>query len=176
MKKKFVLVLLIIFFSITFIILYSSLHKVEIYIPEKITNKSTIKFSAKDLFSNKEIDFNSLVKNDKLTIINIWASWCQPCRDEHPFLMKLGDDKNINLIGISYKDNIKNSKKFLNDFGNPFSNILIDKNGLISINIGAYGVPETYIINADKKILKKYIGPLKEKNYLEIMSLSNENN
>ena len=176
MKKKFVLVLLLIFFSITFIILYSSLYKVEIYIPEKITNKSIIEFSAKDLFSNKEIDFNSLVKNDKLTIINIWASWCQPCREEHPFLMKLGNDKNINLIGISYKDNIKNSKKFLNDFGNPFSNILIDKNGLISINIGAYGVPETYIINADKKILKKYIGPLKEKNYLEIMSLSNENN
>ena len=68
MKKKFVLVLLLIFFSITFIILYSSLHKVEIYIPEKITNKSTLEFSAKDLFSNKEIDFNSLVKNDKLTI------------------------------------------------------------------------------------------------------------
>lgn len=176
MKKKLIFLTLVLFFSIIFIILYSGLNKVEKYVPEKVTNNNIIKFSAKDLFSSNEIDFNSLVKNDKLTIINIWASWCQPCREEHPFLMKLGDDKNINLIGISYKDNIKNSKKFLNDFGNPFSNILIDKNGLISINIGAYGVPETYIINADKKILKKYIGPLKEKNYLEIMSLSNENN
>jgi len=168
--------MLVLFFSIIFIILYSGLNKVEKYVPENFTNNNIIKFSAKDLFSQKEIDFNSLVNNNKLTIINIWASWCQPCREEHPYLMKLGNNKNINLIGIVYKDNYKNSKKFLNSFGNPFSKVLVDKSGIISINLGAYGVPETYIINSDKKILKKYIGPLKEKNFSEIVKLANEIN
>ena len=176
MKKKLIFFTLILFFSIIFIILFSGLNKVEKYVPEKITNNNIIKFSAKDLFSQKEIDFNSLVINNKLTIINIWASWCQPCREEHPYLMKLGSNKNVNLIGIAYKDNYKNSKKFLNSFGNPFSKVLVDKSGIISINLGAYGVPETYIINSDKIILKKYIGPLKEKNFSEISKLANEIN
>ena len=90
--------------------------------------------------------------------------------------MKLRDIKKINLIGLSYKDNNKNSKKFLYDHGNPFSKVLVDKNGLISINIGAYGVPETYLISSDKKILKKYIGPIKKENYLEIIGYANEIN
>lgn len=176
MKKKLIFFTLVLLFSIIFIILYSGLNKVEKYVPEKITNNSIIKFSAKDLFSKKEFKFNSLVIDNKLTIINIWASWCQPCREEHPYLMKLGSHRNVNLIGITYKDNYKNSKKFLNNFGNPFSKVLVDKSGIISINIGAYGVPETYIINSDKKILKKYIGPLKEKDFLEIKRLANEIN
>ncbi len=176
MKKKITLVLLLIFFSLSFIILYFSLDKVETYVPEKIMNKNIIEFSAHDLFSDEEVDFNNLVIKDKLTIINIWSSWCQPCRKEHPFLMKLGDSKKINLIGLSYKDSNKNSKKFLYDYGNPFSKVLVDKNGLISIAIGAYGVPETYIISSDKKILKKYIGPLKKENYLEILGYTNEIN
>jgi len=176
MKKKLTLILLLIFFSVSFVILYFSLNKVETYIPEKITNKNIIEFSAQDLFSNQEVNFNNLVRKDKLTIINIWASWCQPCRMEHPFLMKLIDIKKINLIGLSYKDNNKNSKKFLYDHGNPFSKVLVDKNGLISINIGAYGVPETYLISSDKKILKKYIGPIKKENYLEIIGYANEIN
>ena len=176
MKKNFTFILLLVFFSLSFIILYLSLNKVETYVPKKITNKNIIKFSAQDLFSNQEVDFNNLVIKDKLTIINIWASWCQPCRKEHPFLMKLADNKKINLIGLSYKDNNKNSKKFLDEYGNPFSKVLVDKDGLISINIGAYGVPETYIINADKKILKKYIGPIKKENYFEIIDHANEIN
>jgi len=176
MKKKLIFLTLIIFFTIIFIILYNGIERVKTYSPEKITNKNIIKFSAKDLFSEKKVDFGNLVMSNKLTIINIWSSWCKPCRDEHPYLMKIGNKKNINLIGINYKDNLKNSKKFIDNFGNPFSRILVDADGIISINIGAYGVPETYIINSEKKILKKYIGPLKEKNVKEIMKLANEIN
>tara|TARA_B100000953_G_C17836404_1_gene363558 strand:- start:80 stop:610 length:531 start_codon:yes stop_codon:yes gene_type:complete len=176
MKKNLIFLTLLIFFSIIFIILYSGLERVKTYSPEKITNKNIIKFSAKDLFSENKVDFNNLVLSNKLTVINIWASWCKPCREEHSYLMKIGNEKNINLIGINYKDNLNNSKKFIDNFGNPFSRILVDKNGIISINIGAYGVPETYIINSEKKILKKYIGPLKEKNVEEIIRLANEIN
>ena len=176
MKKNIIYIALVVFFTSIFVILFYGLERVETYIPEKITNKNVLKFSAKDLFSNKNVSFDSLVSGNKLTIINIWASWCKPCREEHKYLMKLKNQKNINLIGINYKDNTKNSKNFINKFGNPFSKILVDTNGMISINIGAYAVPETYIINSNKKILKKYIGPLTENNIEEIIRIVNEIN
>ncbi len=176
MKKKVVFITLVILFSTVFIILYNGLERIETYIPKKIVNKNIINFSAKDFFSEKKIDFKDLIISDKLTIINIWSSWCKPCRDEHSYLVKLKNEKKINLIGINYKDNPKNSKKFLDSLGNPFSKILVDRNGIISINIGAYGVPETYIINSNKKIIKKYIGPLTKKNFEEIIRLSDEIN
>ncbi len=86
-----------------------------------------------------------------------------PCRSEHHFLMDLSKNSKINLVGLNYKDRLTNAKKFINDFGNPFSKILIDPDGTISIELGAYGIPETFIINKDRKIVKKFIGPLTKK-------------
>ena len=76
--------------------------------------------------------------------------------------MKLSRNKNIKLIGLNYKDNFNNAKKFLNELGNPYSQILIDKNGLLSIEFGAYGVPETFVVNKKKTIIKKFIGTINE--------------
>ena len=91
--------------------------------------------------------------------MNIWASWCVPCREEHQFLMELKKEKNLKIIGLNYKDDTKNAKKFLDDLKNPYSNIFLDKDGLIAIEWGAYGVPESFLIY-NKKIIKKVIGPL----------------
>ncbi len=96
-----------------------------------------------------------------------------PCRIEHPFLMELSHNSKINLVGLNYKDRSNNAKKFINDFGNPYSIILIDPNGTISIELGAYGVPETFIVNKDQKIVKKFIGPLTKKNLKEIEKIVN---
>ena len=85
--------------------------------------------------------------------------------------MKLSRDQNIKLIGLNYKDNLSNAKKFINELGNPYSKILIDKNGLLSIEFGSYGVPETFVINKDKIIVKKFLGPLSQKNLNEIESI-----
>ena len=102
--------------------------------------------------------------------MNIWASWCAPCRDEHPFLLNLGKQDNLEIIGLNYKDNTENAKKFLKELNNPYKVILTDKDGIIAIEWGAYGVPETFLIY-DKKIIKKYIGPLNLNSLLEIKEL-----
>ena len=99
--------------------------------------------------------------------MNIWASWCVPCRDEHPFLLNLSKLDNIEIIGLNYKDNNQKAKKFLNELDNPYKVILSDKDGTIAIEWGAYGVPETFLIH-DKKIIKKFIGPLNTNSLLEI--------
>jgi len=101
-------------------------------------------------------------------VLNIWASWCVPCREEHSLLMKLSKNQSIKLIGLNYKDNLNNAQKFIDELGNPYSQILMDKDGTLAIEFGAYGVPETFIIDKDRKILKKFIGPLNKKILKEI--------
>jgi cytochrome c biogenesis protein CcmG/thiol:disulfide interchange protein DsbE len=91
--------------------------------------------------------------------VNIFASWCAPCKVEHPFLMKL-KNKNISIIGINYKDTKDNAKKFLRKFKNPYQEVLLDYKGELSINLGAYGVPETYLVDKNFKIIDKQIGPI----------------
>ena len=99
--------------------------------------------------------------------MNIWASWCIPCREEHKFLMKLKKDERIELIGFNYKDNFKNASSFLKDLGNPYNIIVSDKDGTASIEWGAYGVPESFLVHQNK-IIKRFIGPIKNKDLLEI--------
>ena len=74
--------------------------------------------------------------------------------------MELSKNQSLKLIGLNYKDNLNNAKKFINEFGNPYSQILIDNEGILSVEFGAYGVPETFIIDKDKKIIRKFIGPI----------------
>ena len=90
-----------------------------------------------------------------------------PCRDEHPFLINLGKNKKIEIIGLNYKDDFKNAEKFINEFGNPYSIILLDRNGTNAIEWGAIGVPETFLIHKNR-IIKRYIGPLNLKLIEEI--------
>ncbi|MBD1167552.1 redoxin family protein, partial [Pelagibacterales bacterium SAG-MED09] len=99
-----------------------------------------------------------------------WASWCVPCRDEHYFLISLSEDDQLEIIGLNYKDKLRNAKKFLDELGNPYKQNLLDPTGTIAINWGAFGVPETFLIYHDK-IIKKFIGPINENSYLEIKRL-----
>jgi len=173
MKKNIIYLTIIFIIIIIFTLFYKGLYKAKTYIPNELNNKNLVQFSSKDLFSEVETNSSDLILNNKFTIINIWASWCIPCRKEHPFLMHLSKNSKINLIGLNYKDRSNNAKKFINDFGNPFSTILIDPDGTISIELGAYGIPETIIINKDQKIIKKFIGPLTNKNLREIERIVN---
>jgi cytochrome c biogenesis protein CcmG/thiol:disulfide interchange protein DsbE len=96
----------------------------------------------------------------KVSVVNIWASWCVPCHDEIPFLAKLGDDKRIQLVGINYKDQPDNARRFLNRYGNPFAAVGVDTAGRASIDWGVYGVPETFVVGRDGRIAYKLIGPI----------------
>jgi cytochrome c biogenesis protein CcmG/thiol:disulfide interchange protein DsbE len=100
----------------------------------------------------------------EMTLLNVWASWCVPCRDEAPLLMKLADDKRIRVVGINYKDQPDNARRFLGRYGNPFAANGTDANGRASIEWGVYGVPETFIVGRDGRIAYKLIGPITPEN------------
>lgn len=110
-----------------------------------------------------------IINKDKYYLINIWSSWCVPCREEHQILMKLKDK--IKIYGINYKDKKSNATSFLNELGNPFYFSGSDKDGSVAIEIGAYGIPETYIVNSQGIIIFKHVGPLNQKIYLKINEL-----
>jgi cytochrome c biogenesis protein CcmG/thiol:disulfide interchange protein DsbE len=95
-----------------------------------------------------------------VTVLNVWASWCVPCRDEAPLLMELAADPRIRVIGINYKDQPDNARRFLGRFGNPFVANGADVNGRAAIEWGVYGVPETFIVGRDGRIAYKLIGPI----------------
>lgn len=98
----------------------------------------------------------------KVTLVNVWASWCGPCRDEHPFLMALSQDKRFSIAGLNYKDAPENARRFLGGLGNPYSAIGVDSAGRAAIEWGVYGVPETFLVGKDGKIVFKHVGPLSE--------------
>lgn len=93
-------------------------------------------------------------------IVNIWASWCVPCRLEHPILMELAKSQEVELIGVNYKDSLENALRFLGALGNPFSAVGADPNGKIAIEWGTYGIPETFVVAGDGTIIYKHVGPL----------------
>ncbi len=99
-----------------------------------------------------------------VTLVNVWASWCVPCHDEIPLLAKLAEDKRIRMVGINYKDQADNARRFLGRYGNPFVASGVDANGRAAIEWGVYGVPETFIVGRDGRIAYKLIGPITSAN------------
>ena len=167
MKSKFLPFLLISILIIIFIIFYRGLQNNNIYIPESNIINEVPSFSEELLYSNKIVNSSEIFNSNKFYLLNIWSSWCVPCRQEHPILMDLDKNKQIIVIGINYKDTKKNAIEFLEKFGNPYEKIFFDKEGVQSIEWGAYGVPESFIIYKNK-ILKKYIGPINQQSIKEI--------
>ena len=168
MKNKFNLFIIITFLSFCFIIFYKGLNNSNIYTPIVNVEKDIPIFEAKDFNSNTYLKSEKIFERDFFYIINIWASWCVPCRTEHPLLMELSKNQSAKLIGLNYRDKLDNAKNFINEFGNPYSQILIDNDGTLSVEFGAYGVPETFIISKNKKIIKKFIGPINQEIVEEI--------
>jgi cytochrome c biogenesis protein CcmG/thiol:disulfide interchange protein DsbE len=96
----------------------------------------------------------------KVSVVNVWASWCVPCHDEAPLLTELAQDKRLQLVGIDYKDLPDNARRFLGRYGNPFGIVGVDGNGRAAIEWGVYGVPETFVVGRDGNILYKLVGPV----------------
>jgi cytochrome c biogenesis protein CcmG, thiol:disulfide interchange protein DsbE len=168
MKNKTLLILILLFFSFCFIVFFKGLKNSNTYTPKNIKNEDLTFFSSKDFFTEEKISSKEIFINNKFYILNIWASWCLPCKNEHELLMQLSQNKSIKLVGLNYKDKKKNAKKFIEKLGNPYSKIITDVDGTISISLGAYGIPETYIIDHNRKIIKKIIGPLNKKSLKEV--------
>jgi len=171
MKNKILIILLVFFLSFCFFVLFKSLESSNIYVPEKKEDRQLAEFVSEDFFTKKKITSNEIFQGSDYYILNIWASWCAPCRKEHPQLMELSKNSSIKLVGLNYKDNPKKAKKLLKELGNPFSIIIVDQSGALSIEFGGYGIPETFLINKDKKIIKTFIGNLSNDSVRQINSI-----
>jgi cytochrome c biogenesis protein CcmG/thiol:disulfide interchange protein DsbE len=170
MKSKFIPLILIFIFLITFVIFFKGLKNSNIYTPNTNLKKEVPSFELKSFENNSIIISEKIFEDNKYYLMNIWASWCIPCREEHKFLMKLKKDKRIELIGFNYKDNFTNASSFLKDLGNPYDIIVSDKDGTASIEWGAYGVPESFLVYQNK-IIKRFIGSINNEDLLEIQKI-----
>ena len=168
MKTKFFFPLMVLFFLFVFFVFFKGLQNPNVYTPNVNSDKDVPYFQTKLLEIDEMISSDEIFKSNKFYLLNIWSSWCLPCRQEHIFLNNLSGQ--IEIIGLNYKDTKKNAMKFLKDFNNPYTLNLLDLDGIIAIEWGAYGVPETFLIY-DKKILKKFIGPINNNSLLEIKKI-----
>ncbi len=170
MKIKIFPIILIIVFAIIFLIFYRGLQNSNIYTPNVQIKKDIPSFEGKVFDSETITKSEKIFLENKFYLVNIWASWCIPCIEEHSFLVDLSKKQNLEIIGINYKDKNENAKIFLDKFDSPFELIIEDYDGTIAIEWGAFGVPETFLI-FDKKIIKKIIGPLNNDLSLQIQEL-----
>ena len=169
MKNKLIPLLIFLVFIVIFIIFYKGLQNSNIYTPNSKSSFEVPSVSVKLFNSNEIVNTLEIFSSDKFYLLNIWSSWCVPCRQEHSILMELTKNDNLKVIGINYKDTKKNANNFLKELGNPYDNIIFDNKGTNAIEWGAYGVPESFLIN-NNKIIKKYIGPLNKGSIEEIKS------
>ncbi len=109
------------------------------------------------------------------TIVNVWASWCAPCRVEHPILMQLATRDDVRLVGINYKDAPENARRFLGTLGNPFQAVGADRTGRTAIDWGVYGVPETFIVDGEGLIRFKHVGPIEPEDIENVILPALEN-
>ena len=169
MKNKLLTTTITFIFIIIFIVFYKGLKDTNIYTPETKINNEIPSLLVNLFDTSKTVNTFEIFKSDKFYLLNIWSSWCVPCREEHPILMELKKNEQLKVVGMNYKDTKKNAKNFLEELGNPYDKIIFDNKGTNAIEWGAYGVPESFLI-INNKIIKKYIGPLNKKSFEEIES------
>jgi cytochrome c biogenesis protein CcmG, thiol:disulfide interchange protein DsbE len=168
MKKKILLFPFIVFSLILLIFFYLLIiERNPKEIPSMLSNQKAPSFEAESLFLNEKFISEEVFKN-KIIIVNFFATWCKPCRDEHGYIKLLSKKNKIHIIGINYKDKNEKTVEWLKKLGNPYSRIAIDKKGNIAIDWGVYGIPETFIVNSNGIIKFRHVGQITEKIYKKI--------
>jgi cytochrome c biogenesis protein CcmG/thiol:disulfide interchange protein DsbE len=163
MKKKLLIIpsLLFLLILVTFFYLLI-IERNPSEIPSNLLNKNVPNFEVESLLK-KERFISSKEFGNEIMLVNFFATWCLPCRDEHIYIKRFSDEKGIRVIGINYK-----ATQWLKDMGNPYSNVPIDKYGRIAIDWGVYGIPETFIISSKGIIKYRHVGPVTKKIYKKI--------
>ena len=174
MKKHllipFSILLLIILLTFFYLLL---IDRNPLELPSNLINKEVPDFETKDLLK-KENFISSEEFGNEIILVNFFATWCKPCRDEHVYIKRFSSDKNIKVIGINYKDNPQKAIQWLKNLGNPYSKIPLDKNGRIAIDWGVYGIPETFVINSEGIIKYRHVGPINDEIYIKINKIINK--
>ena len=165
MKNQPLLITSAIFILTIFIFYYLLLiNRDPSQIPSALINKKVPLFETESLLKEKKF-ISSQHFNNKTTLVNFFATWCKPCRDEHVFIKFWSNNENIKIVGINYKDKPEKTIKWLKKLGNPYDDIALDKNGNIAIDWGVYGIPETFIIDSNGIIKYRHVGPVTKKVY-----------
>ena len=170
--QKIIKSIIVLLFVFVLLVFYNSLNRETNYSTDYLVGNKLAKINLKSFDDNK-IYTNKDFKKSRYTLINFWASWCAPCRIEHPYLMQLSKEKNLKILGVNFKDKKINASKFLNELGNPYSYMTKDTTGKQSVNFGIYGIPESILINNETIVLKKFVGPLNEQNLNDIRVIIN---
>ena len=164
MKKKIIKISITIFFLFITLVFLIGLNKSSIYDTKDLVGKQLENIKLDNFNENKILTESDLRKND-FTLINFWASWCAPCRKEHPTLLRLNRINNLTILGVNFKDKKENAKKFLNELGNPYDILAKDELGKDSVYFGIYGIPESILIDKDLTVIKKFVGPISKNEF-----------
>ena len=170
--QKIIKSIIVFLFIFVLLVFYNSLNRETNYstdylVGNKLTNINLKSFDDNKIYTSEEF------QKSRYTLINFWASWCAPCRIEHPYLMQLSKEKNLKILGVNFKDKKINALKFLNELGNPYYYMAKDTTGKQSVNFGIYGIPESILIDNETIVLKKFVGPLNEQNLNDIKEIIN---
>ena len=168
--QKIIKIIILFVFLFVIGIFYISLTRDTNYNTSSLVNKETPEFKIIS-FDDSNYFTRDDIKKNNYTLINFWASWCAPCRVEHPILMKLSQTKNLMILGINFKDKEPQAKTFLSELGNPYDLLAKDKNGKHSVKFGIYGIPESILINKELLIIQKFVGPLSVDDYNNIIKI-----
>ena len=167
--SKIIIFTFVIFFLLVF---WRGLKINNNYDTKNLIGKKISKFQLIEIDNNNRYISEEDLKQNKYTLINFFASWCAPCRTEHEYLLNLSNEnQKIKIIGINFKDKKNNAINFLNRYGNPYDELAKDELGKKSVNFGVYGIPESILVNKDLVIIKKFIGPLSNKDYKLIQKI-----
>ncbi len=140
-------------------------------IPSALINKPVPEFSLPAIEGLGPPGFDTAaLKQGGVTLVNVWASWCGPCRVEHPFLMELSKRSDVKLLGLNYKDDPENARRFLGTLGQPYAAVGADQAGRAAVDWGVYGVPETFVIDGTGMIRYKFIGPLSAETVVSVLN------
>ncbi len=170
--QKIIKSIIVFLFIFVLLVFYNSLDRETNYSTDYLVGNKLEKINLKS-FDDDKIYTSEDFKKSRYTLINFWASWCAPCRIEHPYLMQLSKEKNLKILGVNFKDKKINASKFLNELGNPYYYMTKDTTGKQSVNFGIYGIPESILINNETIVLKKFVGPLNEQNFNDIKEIIN---
>ena len=174
MKKQLLIIPSILFLLILLALFYLLIiERNPSELPSNLLNKNVPKFETESLLKSEKFVSTKEFGNE-IILVNFFATWCKQCRDEHFYIQRFANEKEIRIVGINYKDSSKKAIRWLKDLGNPYSDVPIDKNGRIAIDWGVYGIPETFIINSKGIIKYRHVGPITKKMYKKINLLIKE--
>jgi cytochrome c biogenesis protein CcmG/thiol:disulfide interchange protein DsbE len=174
MKKQLLIILSILFLLILSTFFYLLIiERNPFELPSNLLDKNVPSFKAESLLKNENF-ISSKEFGNEIILVNFFATWCGPCRDEHVYIKRFSNEEGLRVIGVNYKDNSSNAVEWLENFGNPYSDVPVDRDGRIAIDWGVYGIPETFIVNSKGIIKYRHVGPITKKRYKKINLLIKE--